>query len=102
MVGKSQNPSLNMMLFTNRNSYEQGRRLGYQGLLQVVVRNQAYLGGGYWKKKKNIRKYKILKSKKKTAPQNEIKKERLIDLNILQANVCGLDKKKNTFGKANG
>ena len=99
MVGKSQNPSLNMMLFTNRNSYEQGRRLGYQGLLQVVVRNQAYLGGGYWKKKKNIRKYKILKSKKKTAPQNEIKKERLIDLNILQANVCGLDKKKTHLAK---
>ena len=88
-----------MMLFTNRNSNEKGRRLGYQGLLQVFVRNQACLGGGYWKKKKNIRKYKILKSKKKATPQNRNKKEKLIDLNILQANVCGLDKKKTHLAK---
>ena len=58
-----------------------------------------HLGGGYWKKKKNIRKYKILKSKKKTAPQHEFKKDKLTDLNILQANVCGLYKKKTHLAK---
>ena len=87
------------MLFTNRKPYEQGRRLGKKGLLQVFVR-QACLGGGYWKTKKNFRKYRRL-TKKKTPPQKESRQNKL----ILQAIVCGLDRKKthlaNLFNERN-
>ena len=83
------------MLFTrNRNSYRLRRRPGQQGLLQVVVRNQAGLGGGYWKIKRNIRKQRKWKSKKKTSPTTGNGKDKLQDFNILQVNVCGLEKKK--------
>ena len=88
-----------MMLFTNnRTPYELRRRLGHQGLLQALVCNQAGLGGGYWKKKK-IRKHRKLKKKKRTSFQSEERKEKLLDFNILQANVCGLDKKKTQLAK---
>ena len=60
--------------------------------------NQACLGGGYWKKKK-IRKHRKLKKKKRTSFQSEERKEKLLDFNILQANVCGLDKKKTQLAK---
>ena len=69
------------------------RRLGYEGLPQVLVGNQADLVDVYWKKKK-IRKQRKWKPKKKAPPQREPSKKNLIDINILQANVCGLDKKK--------
>ena len=62
-------------------------------LPKVVVGNQADRTEMYWKKKK-IRKQKKWKPKKKAPPQSGNKKERILDFNILQANVCGLDKKK--------
>ena len=62
-------------------------------LPKVVVGNQADRTEMYWKKKK-IRKQKKWKPKKKAPPQSGNKKERILDFNIFQANVCGLDKKK--------
>ena len=86
-----------MMLFTTENSYRLRCRPGKQGLPQVDVSNQACLAGGYWKKKKNIRKQRKLKKKKRTTPRGDNPK--LLDFNVLQANVCGLDKKKTQLAK---
>ena len=62
---------------------------------------QADLLDTNWKKKKNIRKfrklYRQLKPKKKAPPQNlktKPSEKKLLNFNILQANVCGIDKKK--------
>ena len=86
-------PEIMMLLQTNRKGYELRRRLGYEGLPQVLVGNQAGLVDVYWKKKK-IRKQRKLKPKKKAPPQTGQGKKTLLDFNILQANVCGLYKKK--------
>ena len=69
-------------------------------LPKVVVGNQADRTEMYWKKK-NIRKQRKWKPKKKAPTQPEHGKKTLLNFNILQANVCGLDKKKSTFGKNN-
>ena len=78
---------------TKETGYELRRRLGKKGLPQVLVGNQADLVDAYWKKKK-IRKQRKLKPKKKAPPQTGQGKKTLLDFNILQANVCGLYKKK--------
>ena len=49
--------------------------------------------------KKEYQKTKKMEKKKKTPPSKDYKKERFLDLNILQANVCGLDRKKIHLGK---
>ena len=83
------------MIFTPKNeSYRLRCRPGKQGLLQAVVRNQACLGGGYWKDKKNFRKHRKLNPKKKAPSQTGCKNGKLLDFNLFQANVCGIDKKK--------
>ena len=82
-----------MLFTTKRKGYELRRRLGKKGLPQVLVGNQADLVDAYWKKKK-IRKQRKLKPKKKAPPQTGQGKKTLLDFNILQANVCGLYKKK--------
>ena len=48
----------------------------------------------HWKKKKIRKHRKWKKKKKKTPPSTDYKKEKFLDLNILQANVCGLERKK--------
>ena len=78
---------------TKETGYELRRRLGQEGLPQVLVGNQAGLVDVYWKKKK-IRKHRKFKPKKKAPPQTGQGKKTLLDFNILQANVCGLYKKK--------
>ena len=63
---------------------------------------QADLLDTHWKKKKNIRKFRKLycqlKPKKKAPPQKnkETKpsERKILNFNILQANVCGIDRKK--------
>ena len=76
------------------NTYELRRRLekGQKGLPKVAADSQAGRTDN-WKKKK-IRKHRKWKPKKKVSPQIDQRNEKLLDFNILQANVCGLDKKK--------
>ena len=85
-----------MMSFTTENiTYQLRRRLGQQGLLQAVVSNQASLcEKSYWKKKKFRKQRKWKKKKKRTPSQTGKKLGKCLDLNIVQANVCGIDKKK--------
>ena len=66
------------------------------------VASQADLLDTHWKKKKNIRKfrklYRQLNPRKKASPQKENSskqsEQKLLNFNILQANVCGIDRKK--------
>ena len=66
------------------------------------VASQADLLDTHWKKKKNIRKfrklYRQLNPRKKASPQKENlskqSEKKLLNFNILQANVCGIDRKK--------
>ena len=86
-------PEIMMLLQTKGKGYELRRRLGKKGLPQVLVGNQADLVDAYWKKKK-IRKQRKWKPRKKAPSKTGNKKERILDFNIFQANVCGIDKKK--------
>ena len=85
-----------MMLFTTKNKtrYELRRRLekGQKGLPKVAAGSQAGRTDN-WKKKK-IRKHRKNRPIKKAPPQTGKGNNKLLNFNIFQANVCGLDKKK--------
>ena len=98
-LGLSNGPACPTSCQTNNNNKNNLNNKNNRRLLQVFASNQAGLGGGYWKKKRNIRKQRKWKRKKKTPPNTEFRNKKLLDFNILQANVCGLEKKKTHLGK---
>ena len=84
---------------TQRNKEDSSATSIKSSLPGPVDRYQAGSARGYWKRKKNIRKFRKLRQKKKAPPQPAKERKNLEDFKILQANVAGIGTKKLEYQK---